>query len=256
MSGPIVPKKAYKNLDFLRSESARTIRILSEYLEPTHRLDHNKINNTILFLGSARADSADKKSPLYSYYWDAEKLAYLLARWAIALKPKGKNFVVCTGGGPGIMEAANRGAARAGGKTIGLNISLPHEQDPNPYISPELNMVFHYFFMRKFFLLNRARAVLAFPGGYGTLDELFEVLTLVQTDKIHKKRVYILLFGKEYWDSLINFKELIRRGAISPEDLDLFRFVSSPEEAFSFLEAHLPRFLRNDKHVPKSNSGL
>ncbi|MCJ7681987.1 MAG: LOG family protein [Candidatus Aminicenantes bacterium] len=149
------------------------------------------------------------------------------------------------------MEAANRGAARAGGLTIGLNISLPYEQAPNPYISSELNMVFHYFFMRKFFLLNRARAVLAFPGGFGTLDELFEVLTLVQTDKIDRNRVYILLYGKEYWDSLIDFKELIRRGTISPEDLELFRFVSSPDEAFSFLKSHLPRFLSREKNRPK-----
>lgn len=252
MPGSNVPKKAYKNPDFLHSEEARTIRILSEYLEPTYRFDEFKINNTILFLGSARANPDDKNSPLYRYYWDAEQLAFLLAEWAISLKPRGKNFVICTGGGPGIMEAANRGATRAGGLTIGLNISLPHEQAPNPYISSELNMMFHYFFMRKFFLLNRARAIMAFPGGFGTLDELFEVLTLVQTDKIHRDRLYILLYGKEYWDSLINFKELIRRGTISPDDLSLFRFVSSPEEAFAFLQSHLPRFLPIENNPKKS----
>ena len=239
------PEKAYKNLDFLNSEKARTVRILSEYLEPTFRLDENKINNTVLFLGSARADADDKNSPLHRYYWEAEELAFLLAQWAIPLKAKGKNFVICTGGGPGIMEAANRGAHRAGGMTIGMNISLPFEQAPNPFISNELNFIFHYFFMRKFFLINRARAALAFPGGFGTLDELFEILTLVQTNKIKKERLIILLYGREYWDRIVNFDVLNEYATIDPEDLDLFKVVDTPTEAFEYLQSNLIGFLKS-----------
>ena len=238
------PEKAYKNLDFLNSEKARTIRLLSEYMEPTFRLNKNKINNTVLFLGSARALPDDKDSPLYRYYWEAEELAFLLAQWAIQLKEKGKNFVICTGGGPGIMEAANRGASRAGGWTIGMNISLPFEQNPNLYITKELNFIFHYFFMRKFFLINRARAALAFPGGFGTLDELFEILTLVQTRKIKKDKLCILLYGKEYWERVVNFESLKDYASIDPEDLDLFKIVDSPEEAFEHLRSNLTGHLK------------
>lgn len=238
-----LPVKAYKNIEFLKSADARTLRISSEYLEPLSRLRELKVNSTILFFGSARIDPEDKKNPLYRYYWEAEKLAFMLTKWAIKLKPKGKSFVTCTGGGPGIMEAANRGASRAGGKSIGMNISLPFEQDPNPYISPELSFLFHYFFMRKFWLLYRAKAIVIFPGGYGTLDELFETLTLVQTEKIKKKDVVLLLYGKEYWENLINFDSLHKFGAISPEDLDLFTFCSDPKGAFNFLSERLLKLL-------------
>jgi len=235
----ITPKKAYKNLEFLNSTEARTIRLLSEYLEPMSRLKNLKINSTVLFFGSARTNPNDKSSALYKYYWEAEELAFNLTKWAVELKPKGKNFVICTGGGGGIMEAANRGASRAGGKSIGMNISLPHEQYPNPYISPELAFEFHYFFMRKFWLVYKARAILAFPGGYGTMDEIFETLTLIQTKKIDKKNISIILYGKNYWDEVLNLDTLVKHKTISPGDLDLFSFCSSPEEAFSELKKKL-----------------
>jgi uncharacterized protein (TIGR00730 family) len=237
------PVKAYKNLEFLNSPDARTIRILSEYLEPSARLKLSKVNNTVLFFGSTKANPDEKKSLLSKYYWEAEELAYSLANWAIQLEPKGKNFVICTGGGPGVMEAANRGAARAGGKTIGMNISIPEEQKANPYISPELSFIFHYFFMRKFWLVNRAKAIVTFPGGFGTLDELFEVLTLVQTGKIRRDHLIILLYGKEYWEEIIHFESLLERGTIDPEDLRLFVYRSSPDTAFAFLKENLLKFL-------------
>ncbi|MDH7511636.1 MAG: LOG family protein [Clostridiales bacterium] len=237
------PEIAYKNMEFLESEEARTIRILSEILEPMYRLSKYKVHTTVLFLGSSRVEPVKEGSPLLKYYWDAEELAYRLASWAIKLKPKGKNFVICTGGGPGIMEAANRGAARAGGKSIGMNISLPLEQAPNLYISPELSFIFHYFFTRKFWLINKAKAVVAFPGGFGTLDELFETLTLIQTEKISKEDLFIILYGKEYWQKTINFDTLVNMGTISPEDAGLFCFCSTPREAFALLRARLRKFL-------------
>jgi uncharacterized protein (TIGR00730 family) len=237
------PEKAYKNLEFLNSDDARTIRILSEYIEPLSRLTEHKVNSTVLFLGSSKAKPDETGSQMSKYYWETEDIAFRLAKWAIKLKPKGKNFVVCTGGGPGLMEAANRGAARAGGKSIGMNISIPEEQTPNAYISPELSFVFHYFFMRKFWLVNRAKAVVALPGGFGTLDELFEVLTLVQTGKIHKDQLVILLYGKEYWDELLDFDALLKHKAIDGDDIHLFTTCSTSEEAFSFLKKNLPAFL-------------
>jgi len=237
------PEKAYKNLEFLNSEKARTIRIMSEYIEPLTRLDEQKVNSTVLFLGSSKAKPDQKGSVLTKFYWETEELAFLLAKWAIKLKPKGKNFVVCTGGGPGLMEAANRGAARAGGKSIGMNISIPEEQFPNAYISHELAFIFHYFFMRKFWLVNRAKAIVALPGGFGTLDELCEVLTLVQTGKIHKDELIILLYGKEYWDEVVNFESLLKNKAIDPDDIHLYSYSSNPEEAFSFLKDNLTKFL-------------
>ncbi len=237
------PVKAYKNLEFLNSDEARTIRILSEYIEPLKRLNEQKINSTVLFLGSSKAKHDQKGSLLTKYYWETEELAFQLAKWAIKLKPKGKNFVVCTGGGPGLMEAANRGAARAGGKSIGMNISIPEEQFPNAFISPELAFVFHYFFMRKFWLVNRAKAVVALPGGFGTLDELLEVLTLIQTGKIHKDQLLILLYGKEYWDEVLDFEALIKNKTIDPDDIHLYSYSSSPEDASSFLKNNLTKFL-------------
>jgi len=239
MDKPHSLEKAYKNLEFLNSRGARTVRMLSEYLEPLQRMTELKVNSTVLFVGSARAQPKEKDSFLYKYYWEAEELAYKLAKWAIKLKPKGKNFVICTGGGPGIMEAANRGAARAGGKSIGMNISLPHEQEPNPYISKELSFLFHYFFMRKFWLVYLAKAIIAFPGGYGTIDELFETLTLVQTKKMNKRSLLICLYGEEYWREVIDFEALIKYKAIAPEDADIFSYCSDPDEAFSALKHSL-----------------
>lgn len=237
------PEKAYKNIEFLNSDEARTIRILSEYLEPLARLTEQKVNSTVLFFGSSKAKPDETGSLLSKYYWETEELAFRLAKWAIKLKPKGKNFVVCTGGGPGLMEAANRGAARAGGKSIGMNISIPEEQFPNAYISPELSFIFHYFFMRKFWLVNRAKAIVALPGGFGTLDELFEVLTLAQTGKIHRDQLIILLYGKEYWDEVVDFEALLRHKAIDGDDLHFYDGCSTPEEAFIYLRKKLIKFL-------------
>lgn len=247
MNKPPSPLKAYENLDFLKSDDARTIRILSEYLEPLTRLREHKVNNTVLFFGSARAAPENSGSLLARYYGEAEELAYLLARWAIKLKPRGKNFVICTGGGGGIMEAANRGADRAGGKSIGMNISLPMEQAPNSFISPELAFEFHYFFMRKFWLVYMARAIVAFPGGYGTLDEIFEVLTLTQTEKIDRRDISVLLYGEEYWREILNLEALAEHQAINPEDLKLFRYSSDPQDAFEFLKSQLLPDLKSDE---------
>jgi uncharacterized protein (TIGR00730 family) len=238
------PEISYRDPEFVESLEGRTLRILSEYLGPISRLDKAKINSTILFFGSAKADPSDADSPFHRYYWAAEELAYLLARWAVTIKkPKGKDFVVCTGAGPGIMEAANRGAARAGAKTIGMNISLPQPQPSNPYITPELSFVFHYFFMRKFCLAYKARAVIAFPGGFGTLDEFFEIITLLQTSKISKKELVLVLYGEDYWRKLIRFETFVDMKAISPEDLKLFKFCSTPREAFTYLKKRLGKFL-------------
>lgn len=236
------PRIAYENGEFLLSPPARTVRILSEYLEPATRFEVNKINSTVLFLGSARIPADDDTAPLHRYYVEAEDLAFRIARWAIPLRPKGKNFVICTGGGPGIMEAGNRGADRAGGKSIGMNISLPEEQRPNPYISKDLCFLFHYFFMRKFWLISRARAVIAFPGGYGTMDELFEILTLIQTEKIAREDVVIMLYGEEFWREAFNFDALVRQKTISPADAKLFAYASSPDKAFAILKRKLMRF--------------
>jgi uncharacterized protein (TIGR00730 family) len=241
---------AYEDLSFLRSPAGRPLRILSEYIEPHDRLERLKVNSTVLFLGSARIDPGDRKNPLTRYYWEAEELAFRLARWAIPLRPKGKNFVVCTGAGPGIMEAANRGAVRAGGKTIGMNIALPHEQAPNRFVSPELSFIFHYFFMRKFFLISRARAVIAFPGGFGTLDEFFETMTLMQTGKIARGDVAIVLYGEEYWSRVLDLNALVRMGTIAASDVRRFRVVSDPKAAFAHLKKTLTPFLDGAKGAP------
>ncbi|MCJ7587233.1 MAG: LOG family protein [Candidatus Aminicenantes bacterium] len=237
------PEIMYRDHEFLESLEGRTLRILSEYLGPMSKLDRMKINSTILFLGSAKADPANRGSLLTRYYWEAEELAYRLAKWAIPLKPKGKNFVICTGAGPGIMEAANRGAARAGAKTIGMNISLPQPQSPNTYITPDLAFAFHYFFMRKFWLVYKAKAVLAFPGGFGTLDEFFEILTLIQTSKISKKELALVLYGEDYWREVLKLDVLVSNKAIAPEDLNLFTFCNSPDAAFALLKKKLKAML-------------
>jgi hypothetical protein len=233
------PESPYKDIEFLDSLEGRTLRILSEYLGPMARLDKANVNSTVLFLGSARANPSHADTVFTKYYWEAEELAYLLAKWAIPLKPKGKNFVVCTGGGPGIMEAANRGAQRAGGKSIGMNISLPQPQDPNPYITPELSFAFHYFFMRKFWLVYKAKAVVAFPGGFGTLDEFFEIVTLLQTSKISRKEMTLVLYGEDYWKKVVDFDALVKAGAITPDDRKIFLICSDPKKTFAFLKKKL-----------------
>ena len=268
MDKPIQPQKAYKNLDFLNSSAARPIRILSEYYEPLERFKHFNIQSTIVFFGSARVQTpeiqkeklieAEKKYQddpsdlnekllekarlshrLTVYYQYATDLSKKFTEWALK-ENKDQRFYVCSGGGPGIMEAANKGANLAGGQSIGLNISIPMEQYPNPFITPDLSFEFHYFFMRKYWFVYMAKALVIFPGGFGTLDELMEVLTLIQTKKVNKK-MPILIFGQDYWKEIINLNAMARWGTISDEDLSLFTFVNSVEEALEILINHLTK---------------
>lgn len=229
------PVLAYLDQNFLESDAGRPLRVLAEYLQPLEVFAREKIHDTVVFFGSARLQPDD---PLGHLYGAARQLSRLLSEWSISLPCEMHRFVVCTGGGGGIMEAANRGARDAGARTIGLNIGLPHEQRPNPYISPELNFEFHYFFMRKLWFAHLARAVVVFPGGFGTLDELCEILTLSQTRKLSRS-IPVILYGTEFWRELINFNELARIGMISLADLDLFEVVDSPEQAFAALQRRL-----------------
>lgn len=226
---------AYEKAAFLQSEAARPLRILAEYLEPLDALCRENIQETVVFFGSARITP---EGPLGHYYQAARELARQLTTWSKGLSSHAHRYIVCTGGGPGIMEAANRGASEAGGKTIGLNISLPHEQHPNPYVTRELSFEFRYFFMRKLWFAHLARALVVFPGGFGTLDELTELLTLEQTKKLDRP-IRILLYGSSYWKEVLNFEALARHGMISPEDLALFAFVDDPAEALALLQAWL-----------------
>src|SRR5215471_5008278 len=220
---------AYLDEKFLNSVDARALRILAEFLEPLSKFRREKIRDTVVFFGSARIQEGT--GPLARYYDDARLLARLLTEWSDQFVNGTRRFVVCSGGGPGIMEAANRGAADAGGKTVGLNIGLPFEQFPNPYITPELSFEFHYFFMRKFWFAYLAKALVVFPGGYGTMDELMEVLTLTQTRKL-AKRMAIILYGSAFWKEIINFDALVRHGMIAAEDLALFQYADDPATAF------------------------
>jgi uncharacterized protein (TIGR00730 family) len=258
---------AYLFPEFLESPEARPIRILSEYLEPLQRFGDQKIQDTVVFFGSARVDSRERAARALKtleargvpdarghyevelqksrkalewarYYEEARDLAYQLTMWSRSIASAHHRFVVTSGGGPGIMEAANRGATEAGGKTIGLNIRLPFEQGANPYITDGLHFEFHYFFMRKFWFAYLAKALVIFPGGFGTLDELFEILTLAQTDKLSKK-IGVVLYGREYWDRVLNFGPLSEWGAIAEQDLDLFQYADTPGEAFAYLRSHL-----------------
>jgi uncharacterized protein (TIGR00730 family) len=230
---------AYLNDKFLNSPDARGIRILSEFLEPFAHFRREKVRDTVVFFGSARIREGE--GPLGHYYDDARTLAGMLTEWASQFTNSTYRFVVCSGGGPGIMEAANRGASDAGGKTVGLNIGLPFEQFPNPYITPELSFEFHYFFMRKFWFAYLAKALVVFPGGFGTLDEMMEVLTLSQTQKLAKKMT-VLLYGSEYWKEIINFDALVRYGMIAEEDLGLFQFVDDPATALELLKVGLANY--------------
>jgi uncharacterized protein (TIGR00730 family) len=258
---------AYLNEEFLETAEARPIRILSEYLEPLRRFKEQKIQDTVVFFGSARVDSRERAERALAtlrargardadiqyqtelsktskalewarYYEEARELARLLAAWSTTLQSENHRFVVTSGGGPGIMEAANRGAREGGGKTIGLNIRLPFEQDANPYITDGLRFEFHYFFMRKFWFAYLAKALVIFPGGFGTCDELFEILTLVQTDKLSKK-IGVILYGSDYWDQVLSFGPMAEWGAIAQADLDLLQRADSPSDAFERLQGHL-----------------
>jgi uncharacterized protein (TIGR00730 family) len=219
----------------MNSPDARGLRLLAEYLEPLAVFRREKLRDTVVFFGSARVT---EDGPLGQYYKDARTLARLVTEWAQQFIDGSYRFVVCSGGGPGIMEAANRGAADAKGKTVGLNIGLPFEQFPNPYITPELSFEFHYFFMRKFWFAYPAKALVVFPGGFGTLDEMFEILTLVQTQKLAKK-ITVLLYGSQYWKEVLNFDALVKWGTISPDDLNLFQYADDPEAAFDLLREGL-----------------
>jgi len=278
------PKKAYKNLEFLNSSEARTIRVLAEFVEPQSRFDKYHVTSTIVFFGSSRMlppDAARTKldearnalraaaapSPeleaacaraqqtvtLSKYYADAMELSEKMTRWSMSLAKPSDRFIVCSGGGPGLMEAANRGASIAGGLNIGLNISLPFEQKPNPYQTRELAFEFHYFFIRKFWFVYLAKALVVFPGGFGTLDELFTLLTLVQTHKT--PYVPVVLYGSEYWREIINFDAMLKWGVISPRDLDLFRFKNSVEETYEYLTSELAgRHLGKNAFKPKNDN--
>src|SRR6201987_1749288 len=273
-SGPL----PYENAAFLDSPDGRWLRILAEYSEPLARFRHERIQDTVVFFGSARfrgreeanhelellentcsarpapseeqpasppeiragkATDLQRKRAVAAvqmarYYEDARRLAHMLTDWATTIPSRRHRFVVTSGGGPGIMEAANRGAHEAGGKTVGMNIRLPFEQFPNPYITPALNFEFHYFFMRKLWFAYLAKALVVFPGGYGTLDEMFEILTLVQTQKLAKK-ITVVIYGPEYWKKVFNLDVLVDTGAISPKDIELFQFADTPEQAFEIL---------------------
>src|SRR5438105_11838535 len=255
---------AYHDLDFLESDEARPIRILAEYLEPLRRFRDQNIQDTVVFFGSARVHSrvkaeralqklrSGKRGPDYAvalkrsrkavqwsrYYEDARELAKQLTTWSLSLQSPRHRFVVCSGGGPGVMEAANRGAREAGGKTIGLNIRLPFEQGANRYITDGLHFEFHYFFMRKFWFAYLAKALVVFPGGFGTCDELFEILTLVQTDKL-SKQIGVVLYGREYWDQVLTFQPMAEWGAIADHDIELLRYADTPSDAFEYLRSHL-----------------
>ena len=258
---------AYLSPDFLESEEARPIRILSEYLEPLRRFKEQKIQDTVVFFGSARVDSRERAERALRtlrargvtdarehyeneltktrkalewarYYEEARELARLLTGWSLTIQSENHRFVVTSGGGPGIMEAANRGAREAGGKTIGLNIRLPFEQGANPYITDGLQFEFHYFFMRKFWFAYLAKALVIFPGGFGTCDELFEILTLVQTDKL-SKQIGVILYGRDYWDHVLHLDPMAEWGAIAEKDLELLHFAETPTDAFEQLRDHL-----------------
>ncbi len=240
-------EKAYKNLEFLNSREARIIRIMCEYIEPEKRFKHYNIKHTVVFFGSARTKPDDTVTG--KYYQDATRLAFLLAQYGKELEAIHGGFVICTGGGPGIMEAANKGAREAGAYSIGLNISLPFEQMPNPYISPELNFEFHYFFMRKLWFLYHAKAIVVFPGGFGTMDELFETLTLVQTNKLQKHDIPIILYDKSFWDKFINFQLLIDYGYIDKQDLELIHYCNTPEEGSEYLKPRLKELIVRVNHT-------
>ena len=255
------PVKAYCNERFLGSRDARSLRILAEYVEPEARFEEMEVSDTIVFMGSARIPPADEAAraleaaerdggdveaarewlSMSRFYEDSRALAGRLTDWSKGLEEGQRRFVVCTGGGPGIMEAANRGASEARGLNVGLNISLPFEQHENPYVTHRLAFEFHYFFMRKFWFVYLAKAIVIFPGGFGTLDELFEVMTLIQTMKL-KKKLPVVLFGTEYWNEVLNLDALVRHRMIDAGDLDLLHRTDSVDDAFDFVTEQLTQY--------------
>ena len=258
--------EAYRDEAFLNSRAARSLRILSEYIEPQNRFEHFQIEDTIVFMGSARLLSreqaeqalqaaqqcgtdvgqAEKCLEMSAYYEAARELAYQLTTWSKQLPAEAQRFVVCTGGGPGIMEAANRGASEAQGLNVGLTISIPIEEFDNRYVTRELSFHFHYFFMRKFWFAYLAKAVVVFPGGFGTLDELFELLTLRQTQKM-RKHLPVVLYGSAYWQEVINFDALIRHGMINPDDVQIFHVTDSVDDAFTYLTDYLRTYALTER---------
>jgi hypothetical protein len=268
------PKVSHEDQKFLNSVPARPLRILGEYIHPLGQLKNEGIGDTIVMFGSARIESHETAQARYTrlkrtktgkmsaeklekhraglrnaksslemsrYYEEARQLSHKLTTWALSLGPKPRRFVVCSGGGPGIMEAANRGAYEAGGKSIGLSIELPHEQFANSYISPELSFNFKYFFMRKLWFAQIAKALIVFPGGFGTMDELWEMLTLLQTGKLPKHNL-ILIYGRKYWDEVLNWKAMVRWGTINEEEYKLLQFADTVDEAFDYVRAGLEKY--------------
>src|SRR5690348_13491196 len=262
-----MPNLAYQDQVFMESTAARPLRILAEYIDPINRLRRAGVGDTIVMFGSARirprdraladlrkvqASARGRRTPEWStkigaaksivgmsrYYEEARQLSRKITSWAMTLGTDPKRFVICSGGGPGIMEAANRGAAEAGGSSVGLSIQLPHEQRPNPYITRELNFCFHYFFMRKLWFAQMAKALIVFPGGFGTMDELWEMLTLLQTGKLSSNHL-ILIYGREYWDKVLNWRHMIRSGTISESEYKMLRFADTVDEAFKLVRADL-----------------
>jgi len=266
--------KAYQDVDFLNSSDGRTIRILTEYLQPKSKFKKFKVMDTIVFFGSARLKSkrdamrdyntikssnpkqtenfakklreAQLHLDMSRYYEDAVELSKRLTEWSLNLETNANRFIVCTGGGPGIMEAANKGAKKAGGYSIGLNISIPFEQFVNNYVTPDLSFEFHYFFMRKFWFAYLSKALVVFPGGFGTMDELFEIMTLVQTAKVRKK-LAVIIYDKKYWNKIINFDALVDLGMISKSDLSLFTICDTIDEAYDTIIKHLKKYYSKDK---------
>jgi len=268
------PKSPHEDRRFLTSTPARPIRILAEYIHPLAQLKKEGIGDTVVMFGSARIESHESAAARYSrlrkkktrgmskpslknhqaalreaksalhmsrYYEEARQLSHRLTTWALSLGPRPRRFVVCSGGGPGIMEAANRGAFEAGGKSIGLSIELPHEQFANPYISPELSFNFHYFFMRKLWFAQIAKALIVFPGGFGTMDELWEMMTLSQTGKM-PKHTLILIYGRKYWNDVLNLKGMVRWGTIQQSEYDLLQFADTVDEAFEAIRTGLEKY--------------
>ncbi len=262
-------EKSYENLEFLNSTSARPIRVLCEFIEPEHRFRDHNVKNTIVFFGSARTldaqtaqanldaikqkvqsegeskyqaelNKAQTDLAMSRYYEESRQLAFKLAEWSKEFENLKHHFTICSGGGPGIMEGTNRGAKEANCKSSGLNISLPFEQEPNPYQDKDISFEFHYFFIRKFWFVYLAKAMVVFPGGFGTLDELFELLTLVQTQKI-KKKIPIVIYGEKFWKEIVNFDALVKWGTISADDLNLFKFVDDVDTAFEYLKQELSK---------------
>jgi len=260
---------AYQDQVFMESTAARPLRILAEYIDPINRLRRAGVGDTIVMFGSARirprdralaelkkvqASARGRRTPEWNskigaaksivgmsrYYEEARELSRRITEWAMTLGAQPRRFVICSGGGPGIMEAANRGAAEAGGSSIGLSIQLPHEQRPNPYISPDLNFCFHYFFMRKLWFAQMAKALIVFPGGFGTMDELWEMLTLMQTGKLSSRHL-ILIYGRKYWNRVVNWRHMVRSGTVSEREFKMLQFTDTVDDAFDHVRGEMEK---------------